>query len=1102
MSTDNVNPEFTEKLSKSISDHGVPLGEQIFPESKLVIPCDKSDHHEDGAGNHNATTTVACDVEMTSFSQDVDDDDGRKINTNFREYTHHNGVQQEWSKFPFCLRIFILLLTVFLLLLSTSYCVGQLLGVKLNIITECSEPKTPKQIWEHSYETYLKNGGIMDVESQFGQTNDACWSTKTIEINTDTIWLYNKYTPHWKGEVNAQCVLFGLLSLFLIAVILYIVITFVIDFNAMRANVLYMKSSLYLENNTDKKLNTQKESVDANKSSSCTKQLHHYYQRHFGDDSTGWIFLKIVGELPEFVLQTQAMLLYGGHYVFDPHNTNDVYLANKPHFIIVFAAILSLNCIGSGIVWILYALLPRYCYGTSFNGSIFFVDKMSDLLYTLFPLYVIIVDDYNRNTNNILVLLGQLHARSAVAFLATFVPLSMLCVKCLMLIISARTTLINESFEKWALKTQVQQTQAGYVFCSSSTNLKALTDVQNHQSWVNSNPKNKIWKQLCIAFVSMVFIAYGVCLFVFALDHITTSEKYCDVLADLDSKLFSDIDATNNITLSAVEMKMLTSHPELYLWDKCMYKVYPFAFDEQYKCQCRVFVVDWNRLQSTESQRRSHLNLTQETILNKTLHRWHMLEKFHTAGTIDVPQTGLDVTSSFYKSVHMKAFDWRDIYITDVEDGISAWNEMEYLAFVETQWITRLPADFGQLHSIQYLYLEKTGLSEIGNTFCDLKQLRVLQIKYELKIDSIPHCIATLRKLLAIWIDVTSLTKIPLELFNLPQLLQLSLFNGNIDYDHLIDYNNESLEISFNSNTTAWLTWNPICDEIQLLPPALQTVFNKSCEPHPCGLYSSWYYENNFCPPRLLGDGRCDSGCEKQNCYWDHGDCAQLCFAPQLTNCTYSKLTNGQCDDGCNNEFCSYYNLWQNAREPNELPLHGGSHGAADLFHCPTNYTSEIGYNFSADACSSTHSVYVDPNVDPSSYYECKETFIGDGACDDVCRSYQCLYDGGDCDEGNGCKQGSNCYNVYLVWTAVVPPGVHKINFTYACAEVWPKAQLFTGHNPGDCMTILKAEDYNHDHHLNMREFLVITAYFMQSDLRSWRQINCSQCIDSKYYNI
>eukprot|EP01083_Nonionella_stella_P087982 244956_1 len=69
--------------------------------------CNQPDHHEDGGDNHKATTTVACDVEMTSFSHNIDDDEDHKINTNARAIDH-NGVQQELSRFPFCIRIFIL----------------------------------------------------------------------------------------------------------------------------------------------------------------------------------------------------------------------------------------------------------------------------------------------------------------------------------------------------------------------------------------------------------------------------------------------------------------------------------------------------------------------------------------------------------------------------------------------------------------------------------------------------------------------------------------------------------------------------------------------------------------------------------------------------------------------------------------------------------------------------------------------------------------------------------------------------------------------------------------------------------------------------------
>ena len=58
---------------------------------------------------------------------------------------------------------------------------------------------------------------------------------------------------------------------------------------------------------------------------------------------------------------------------------------------------------------------------------------------------------------------------------------------------------------------------------------------------------------------------------------------------------------------------------------------------------------------------------------------------------------------------------------------------------------------------------------------------------------------------------------------------------------------------------------------------------------------------------RKLGDGRCDLDCDMIECTFDNGDCLQLCFAPELGNCTYDKFTNDECDEGCDTKYCMEY---------------------------------------------------------------------------------------------------------------------------------------------------------------------------------------------------
>ena len=69
---------------------------------------------------------------------------------------------------------------------------------------------------------------------------------------------------------------------------------------------------------------------------------------------------------------------------------------------------------------------------------------------------------------------------------------------------------------------------------------------------------------------------------------------------------------------------------------------------------------------------------------------------------------------------------------------------------------------------------------------------------------------------------------------------------------------------------------------------------------------------------RKLGNGKCNEYCITRGCFYDAGDCAQLCFANELTNCTYDKFTNDECDQGCDNEYCMLYEWASDFEVPNQ----------------------------------------------------------------------------------------------------------------------------------------------------------------------------------------
>eukprot|EP01083_Nonionella_stella_P026109 71897_1 len=167
------------------------------------------------------------DYQITPQQTISDNDLNEKCNE-IRRGFRNNYIQFKWQKlmrnhlfyarFPTCI------LALFLLFLSVTYCIGQTCETQLDLITPC-EPKTREEIWAHSAEVQLrnhKNKTDFGRESQYGFNDDACWSTKSSEINDHILWSTTKYKYAWVNKpMNIKTVLFGLVSLYCLIIILY-----------------------------------------------------------------------------------------------------------------------------------------------------------------------------------------------------------------------------------------------------------------------------------------------------------------------------------------------------------------------------------------------------------------------------------------------------------------------------------------------------------------------------------------------------------------------------------------------------------------------------------------------------------------------------------------------------------------------------------------------------------------------------------------------------------------------------------------------------------------------------------------------------------------
>eukprot|EP01084_Bolivina_argentea_P077634 140859_1 len=301
--------------------------------------------------------------------------------------------------------------------------------------------------------------------------------------------------------------------------------------------------------------------------------------------------------------------------------------------------------------------------------------------------------------------------------------------------------------------------------------------------------------------------------------------------------------------------------------------------------------------------------------------------------------------------------------------------------------------------------------------------------------------------------------------------------------------------IFFLDDTEYYLSLNPICNElnedIDVFPMKLQQFINNSgaCD-YDCDTDAVYA---NLCAPRLMGNGRCDEACNVKVCKYDNGDCMQLCFAPEIANCSMDKLMNSKCDPGCNNHYCSGYEWGSN--------MIRSMASKSDLWNCDDVITNISGIMMN-HTCheSAKQSIYIDGNVPDDPYNYCDIVWIGDGECDDTCRTNECMNDNGDCDLG--CV-GDTCNTMYEAWIALVGATIYKVDHDNFCTNIWPIIVAFFGDdNGGDCNVILENADYNNDKSVNFREFVVVSYAYAGGDRPKGTQINCSHCIGTEYYNI
>ena len=308
---------------------------------------------------------------------------------------------------------------IFLSFICILYGFGQM--TQLILSNYFCQKKSLEEIYQHSIEYNLNHG-----------TDDGCWKAKQFTVDEaalfDSISAYDT-TADFTFFNIIRCIVWLIYALWFCWVPVYFISKIFADLLIWEACCLFkskqseLNSGVELTNvlgsgtkkqnshattknvisgDTAKREKRQKSAFERccpcvccrccynNKTANCAADLYFkysdWYKMHFGEDTRNWFVLLLFREWIEIFIQILAVYNYNG---FNVLNQNQTILAYKEIQVKFFCCVLSLNCIFTGILWLVYVFCHKLCHGPTFKQLILFVDTFFDTFYALFPTIIV-----------------------------------------------------------------------------------------------------------------------------------------------------------------------------------------------------------------------------------------------------------------------------------------------------------------------------------------------------------------------------------------------------------------------------------------------------------------------------------------------------------------------------------------------------------------------------------------------------------------------------------------------------------------------------------------------------------------------------------------
>ena len=280
----------------------------------------------------------------------------------------------------------------------------------------------------------------------------------------------------------------------------------------------------------------------------------------------------------------------------------------------------------------------------------------------------------------------------------------------------------------------------------------------------------------------------------------------------------------NNICNNPNE-NVLLKHSELYVWNECTFKTYPFSSfvltnfnSDSIDCNCRQATIDLQSIDIPFDSGSKNVTIMIESILIN----WNMLETLYIVD--DTKRNSINLTESHhYNSKFLKILHLEGISVGSLGDGIENWKNLEYFYVSRAHW-SYWPNDFNQLNQLSYFSIEDVRyLVDFPPNLCNMQNLRALHVKGSVIAPvrgfyNVSECLVYLPQFESLVYQLVQAQTIPYQLFGKSSVKEIAFIATNASLD-AFDLNDSAgdwdalFEWNDISDTTYYLTASRVCYE-------------------------------------------------------------------------------------------------------------------------------------------------------------------------------------------------------------------------------------------------------------------------------------------------